>query len=90
MRDEEILKQVFTVIANLKGLPKPVHINISRIGKEIGMLALLEKHLDKLPKTNDYIQRNIETTEEFQIRRVKWAADTLKNEKAFQLGKLFV
>lgn len=81
LRDEELLKEVFLIVNTLIELPKPVHINVSRIGKEIGKLSLLEKHIDRLPKTKDYLSRHIETIEEFQIRRAKWAAEVLKKDK---------
>lgn len=43
---------------------------ISRIGKRIGMIALLEKHLDKLPKTKEYLEMVVESAKDFQARRV--------------------
>ncbi|MGL6337660.1 MAG: hypothetical protein ACRC80_00800 [Waterburya sp.] len=41
------------------------------------MKALLEKHLDKLPQTKAYLEKVTETIEDFQIRRIKWAVETL-------------
>ncbi|KEF38650.1 hypothetical protein M670_01861 [Schinkia azotoformans MEV2011] len=81
LRDEQVLKEVFEIVKKLKHYSKPVHINISRIGKEIGKLSLLEKKLNKLPKTKEYLTRITETTEAFQIRRAKWAAEVLKKDK---------
>ncbi|WP_083855799.1 TnsD family Tn7-like transposition protein [Amphibacillus jilinensis] len=49
---------------------KTIHINVSRIGKKIRRLALLERHLNKLPKTSDYLNEVVETKEQFQIHRV--------------------
>lgn len=86
LRDEELLGEVFTIIPKLYQLDKPVHINISRIGKEIGKLHTLEKNLDKLPKTKEYLLRNVETLEQFQIRRVHWAAELLLNQKGYITG----
>ena len=52
---------------------KPVRITVSKIGITIGLKALLEKHLDKLPQTKAYLDSVTETVEEFQIRRIEWA-----------------
>ncbi|MBU7006890.1 TnsD family transposase [Phosphitispora fastidiosa] len=76
-RDSELVKEIFVAVTGLLSAKKPVHINISRIGKEIGKLALLEKHLEKLPLTAAYLSQVVETREQFQIRRVQWAAKRL-------------
>jgi len=80
-RDEEILRLVqATVFSMLESSSKPERITISRVGKKIGKLALLEKHLDKLPKTKDYLSSVIETIDDFQIRRIKLAIKELEKE----------
>lgn len=76
-RDRNVLKEVQTTVERLLLSNKPVHINISRIGKEIKKLVLLERHLDKLPQTNAYLNNAVETQDQFQIRRVRWAAKEL-------------
>jgi hypothetical protein len=76
-RDEELLIKVQKAVKRLYSSEKPVQINVSRVGKEIGKLALLERHLDRLPLTSAYLNRVIETRERFQIRRVQWAAKQL-------------
>ncbi|KYC88497.1 hypothetical protein B4102_4029 [Heyndrickxia sporothermodurans] len=52
-------------------------MNKTRIGKEINQLSLIEKQLAKLPMTKKYIEEHIESREEFQIRRIKWACRAL-------------
>lgn len=80
-RDEEILRLVQErVISMLESSLKPERITISRVGKKIGKSALLEKHLDKLPKTKDYLYSVVETMDGFQIRRIKWAIGELEKE----------
>ncbi|MCM3325009.1 TnsD family transposase [Cytobacillus kochii] len=76
-RDKEILHQVKQVISKLYAIGIPVYVNKSRVGKEIGQLSLIEKHLDKLPMTKKYIEEHIESREQFQIRRIKWACRAL-------------
>ncbi|HYE10180.1 MAG TPA: TnsD family Tn7-like transposition protein [Patescibacteria group bacterium] len=65
---------------------KPTRITISRIGKATGNLALLEKHLAKLPLTKRYLLDHIESIEAFQKRRVIWAANEL-NKNGEELKK---
>ncbi|MGG2113415.1 TnsD family transposase [Lysinibacillus pakistanensis] len=79
-RDLEILKLVKKAIQKLYAIEKPVYVNKSRVAKEIGQLSLLEKKLDKLPRTKAYLNKHLETREQFQIRRIKWACRKLYTE----------
>ncbi|WP_180956641.1 TnsD family Tn7-like transposition protein [Bacillus canaveralius] len=76
-RDLEVLDQVKRVVEELYAIEKPVYVNKSRIGKTIGQLSLIEKLLDKLPKTKAYLEKKLETREQYQIRRIKWACKKL-------------
>ena len=73
VRDREILDQVQSTVNKLRIVNKPVRITVSKIGTTIGLKALLEKHLDKLPQTKAYLESVTETVEEFQNRRIEWA-----------------
>ncbi|MFS3930875.1 TnsD family transposase [Priestia flexa] len=79
-RDLEILDLVKRAIQKLYAIEKPVYVNKSRVAKEIGQLSLLEKLVDKLPKTKGYLNKHLETREQFQIRRIKWACRKLYME----------
>lgn len=80
-RDEEILARVKTVVEKMLNTDeKPERITVSLIGNKIGIKALLEKHLDKLPKTKEYINSVKESVKDFQLRRIKWAVQELKSE----------
>lgn len=50
---------------------KPVRITKSSIEKATGLLAALEKKLDKLPEIKKYLEEITESVEQFQIRRCK-------------------
>lgn len=81
-RDKEVLsiaKHMVKATINKSG--KPERITISRIGKKIGLVSLLEKHMDKLPKTKKYFDKAAESVESYQIRRIKWAVNELFNEE---------
>lgn len=80
-RDEDILNAVMDTVESLLNTEgKPERITISKVGKKIGKLSLLEKHLDKLPLTKKYLLEHIEDVDNFQKRRVKWAINELEKE----------
>lgn len=75
-RDKQLFKKAQKAVNEImKKESKPTRITISRIGKATGNLALLEKHLDKLPITKEYLLDCTESIEVFQKRRVVWAAN---------------
>ena len=80
IRDKQILAQVRNAIAQLLNEDKPIRITISRIGATVGLKALLEKHLRKLPQTRAYLESVTETVEDFQIRRIDWAIAELDRQ----------
>lgn len=82
-RDREVCKQIKSQVCKLLAISgKPERITINRIGKAAGVLALLQKNLDKMPMTEEYIRRVVESVQDFQIRRAKWTIRVLvkKNE----------
>lgn len=68
-RDREYCSKVEMLYKELIELDKPVRITISNIGKRLGILSNLEKHLDKLPQTKKLLFETTESTQQFQIRR---------------------
>lgn len=71
MRDNEVLNLVTNAVEKLlNSEEKPIRITINRIGNLIGNRALLEKKLDKMPKTKAYLKSKVETVEQFQQRRI--------------------
>ena len=70
---------------------KPVRITIALIGKRIGKLSWLEKYQHKLPVTMSILSTYVESVSQFQMRRVRWAAERLSWEwpiKRWKLEKL--
>lgn len=76
-RDLELLAKIKQAIKDLYAIEKPVYVNKSRVGKAVGQLSLLEKLLNKLPKTKAYLETHLETREQYQIRRIKWASKSI-------------
>lgn len=52
-----------------------IRITISSLGKALGVLSVLEKRIDKLPITKEYLNKILESVEEFQLRRCKKIID---------------
>jgi hypothetical protein len=72
-RDQEVAKQIKQISNEMRNLEgKPIRITVSSIGKKLGNLWLLQKQLSKLPLTKNAIDSAVETTEDFQLRRVRW------------------
>ena len=80
VRDQEILSQAQSAVRKLRRAKKPVRITIGKVGTTIGLKALLEKHLDKLPETQAYLESVTETIEDYQIRRIEWALKELNSK----------
>ncbi|HDX9578516.1 TPA: TnsD family transposase [Bacillus pseudomycoides] len=68
-RDREYVVKIKTLYKNLLAKEKPIRITVSVIGKRLGILANLERHLDKLSKTKALLEEITESVEQFQIRR---------------------
>lgn len=80
-RDEELSFQIVQAVIYLLLLPgKPIRITKSSIGRQIGEKAIIEKHLERLPKTRQILGELVDSQEQVQIRRLFWAAQ----EFAFQ------
>lgn len=82
-RDQAIQEALQNTVEKLLNEEKPVRLTVSRLGKAIQKLSLLEKKLDKMPISKTYLEGIIESVDEFQIRRVHWAVQELnkKNEE---------
>jgi hypothetical protein len=68
-RDHEVLSQLQRAQIVLGSRSKLIRISKTSLGKEIANLSLLEKHLDKLPKSAEFIDKVSETKQHFQLRR---------------------
>jgi Tn7-like transposition protein D/TniQ len=80
-RDLEVLDRVKLAVDEMLKAEKPQRLTISGIGKQVGLLALLEQHLDLMPMTGDYLGKVTESIEDFQIRRIRWAVGELDRRR---------
>ncbi|TYS59357.1 hypothetical protein FZC76_22375 [Sutcliffiella horikoshii] len=93
-RDKVVLGEVKKAYKSLQGENKPKRITISELSRHMeGNLGnFLHNCLNKLTQTKEYLELIIETTEQFQIRRLEWAASELQKVsfkiKGWELLKL--
>jgi hypothetical protein len=80
VRDEEIFILIQNAAEIIKTRDPLVRVSISSIGKQIGCLSFLQRHLEKLPRTQQVIRMVVETIEEFQDRRIIHAVLKMKSE----------
>lgn len=77
-RDKQVGLCINKAILEIRSAPgKPQRLTISRIGRHIKKLAILERHLDKLPICRALLDRNLETEVQHQMRKIDWAIQTL-------------
>ena len=70
-RDEEILLKIRKTYVMIMKSDEKVRITKSMFGRILGISALLDYYLDKMPKTKKYLLKINESVEQYQERRVK-------------------
>lgn len=89
-RDNEVFSKMNKEITRLLKKEKPERITLSKVGKNLGILSLLEQHLNKMPKSENLLNKYIETLEEFQLRRVNLTINRLILEnKELKLWRIY-
>lgn len=80
-RDIQLCKEIKLEVSKiLSGEGKPQRITVSFLGKRLGILSLLEKKINKLPQTKNYLSFIVESVEDYQKRRIYWAVKILISE----------
>ena len=80
-RDKEVLDRLKKAVEELKSSEgKPVRVTMTKLGKMINSETLLQKHIDKLPRSKSFIEDEVESIEEFQKRRIEWAEKEIEKE----------
>lgn len=70
-RDKEVLNLLQGKRIEFLKTDKPKRVTKSSLGKALGILPNLEKNIEKLPKSKEYLDEVVETVENFQMRRCK-------------------
>ncbi|MBD1825693.1 TniQ family protein [Cyanobacteria bacterium FACHB-DQ100] len=81
-RDAELAEAVEVAVRHLQEkLGKPKRITIAAIARELGQLAVIQKHLHKLPLTAQILNQKTETREAFALRRIEWVRECYEKEQ---------
>jgi len=78
-RDAELLPKVKKVVKEMKE-GKPERITWSTVGGKLGISGWLSKRKEKLPLTKAYIDSELESLEEFHIRKIKWGIEEIDRQ----------
>ncbi|XHX76328.1 MAG: TnsD family transposase [Stenomitos frigidus ULC029] len=90
-RDIEQAEAVKSVVANLyKQAGNPCQVTVTAIARELGQLALIQKHADKLPCTSRALSELAETREAFALRRIQWVLECYVQEGVCPLRWQFI
>ncbi|HEY9697872.1 MAG TPA: TnsD family transposase [Trichocoleus sp.] len=80
-RDIELAEAAGQAALYIQNRPgKPTQITVAAIGRELGQLALIQRHLDKLPITAQVLSEVVETREGFALRRIQWVTKCYREE----------
>ncbi|MBL8203480.1 MAG: TnsD family transposase [Blastocatellia bacterium] len=82
VRDQQTATEVQAVIQQILATVPLQRVTKSRIGKKIGRLALLERLLDKLPRTKSLLEKRCESPAQYRIRRIRWAVQQLLRQNS--------
>lgn len=83
-RDVQLAEETKVAALYLKNLPgRPTRITISAIGRRVGQTAILQQHLDKLPRTAEVLREHIESREAYAVRRVGWVVKDYQRRNIF-------
>lgn len=88
-RDKEYVAKIKDLHMKLFSLEKPVRVTKTLLGKKLNILANLERHLNKLPNTQQLLNDITETVQQFQIRRCyKVIDEIMENNEVVLLWKV--
>lgn len=79
-RDQEVLMIAISAAEQLRSRKKLKKITHKAVSNEVGLTAMLEKHLDKMPETKKYLDKVVESDRDFRARRVIHALNEIKEK----------
>ena len=79
-RDQHFANEVRRSAQVILSEARPKQVTVTAIGTHIGCRTLIQRHLDKMPVTADELRQWVESTEQFQMRRLGIVACRLQSE----------
>lgn len=77
--DAHLAREVVAAAGKLRLREPPARITLAAIERELGRPHWIEKRAEHLPRAMSVLRRVIESTEQFQLRRVRWAVICLRS-----------
>ena len=78
-RDAELLPKIKEVISEMKE-GKPERITWTSVGSKLGISGWLSKKKEKLPLIRALVEPQIESLEEYHLRKIKWGIEELERQ----------
>ncbi|MYL34961.1 hypothetical protein GLW05_15360 [Pontibacillus yanchengensis] len=80
-RDYELAKKIELEAESLKKINNDgiVRVTVRSIGRELGVISMLENEIEKLPECKLMLAKVTETLKDFQLRRIKFRAKNLRD-----------
>jgi len=73
LRDRQLAQDALSACIYLQNVQgPPARISVARIARRMGQTALIQKHLERLPKTAQVLAVSADTRESFAVRRVNY------------------
>lgn len=80
-RDAEVLRSTQAAVKNIvETSERPVRILRTTIARRIGHVSLLEQHLSRLPRTAVFLAAATESSIDYGLRKLRWAAERFAKE----------
>jgi predicted DNA-binding protein YlxM (UPF0122 family) len=79
--DNELSEKVEKACREIKAQKQPLRICITEIIRRTGNKNRFEGKLSKLPKTKRILEKNLESLEDFMVRKTIWASNIFIEEK---------
>jgi Tn7-like transposition protein D len=80
-RDEGLVDRVIGAAIRIKSdVSCSRRVTVRSIGMELSVHTLLQIHKNKLPRTKQALETYVESSEQFALRRIKFAKDSIKGE----------
>lgn len=81
VRDAELRDQVVAIAGRIKNKTGRLRrITVRAIGIELGNPTILQVYKEQLPRTRLALAAHVETTEQFALRRIRWAVDQFSQQ----------
>jgi hypothetical protein len=78
-RDHEMAAKVESIVSNILKEKAPlIKVTKNEIGRRLGKLSSFIKNLDNFPRTLRIVNQSLESIEQFQVRRVKYAVEEMR------------